>query len=80
MSCIGVVSQDDLMPHLVRGGPDHLGVVAGGGAEGEGLDVLVPEERHLVIPVSHRCRPVVGRGLQGLLVDVQILTNSESDN
>ena len=54
--------------------------MAGGGAEGEGLDVPVPEERHLVIPVSHRSRPVIGRGLQGLLVDVEILTNSESED
>ena len=67
-------------PHLVCRGPDHLGVVAGGGAEGEGLDVPVPEERHLVIPVSHRSRPVIGRGLQGLLVDVEILTNSKPGN
>ena len=54
--------------------------MAGGRAEGEGLDVLVPEERHLVIPVRHRGRPVIARELQGLLVDVEILTNSESDN
>ena len=54
--------------------------MAGGGAEGEGLDVPVPEERHLVIPVGHRSRPVVGRGLQGLLVDVEILTNSKPGN
>ena len=66
--------------HLVSRGPDHLGVVPGGGAEGEGLDVLVPEERHLVIPVSHCGSPVVGWSLQRLLVDVEILTNSEPDN
>ena len=54
--------------------------MAGGGAEGEGLDVLFPEERHLVIPVSHRRRPVVGWGLQGLLIDVEILTNAEPSN
>ena len=51
--------------------------MTGGGAEGEGLDVLVPEERHLVIPVGHRRRPVVGWGLQGLLIDVEILTDSK---
>ena len=54
--------------------------MAGGGAEGEGLDVPVPEEHHLVIPVGHRSRPVVGRSLQGLLVDVEILTNSKPGN
>ena len=65
--------------NLVSCRPDDLGVVAGGGAEGEGLDVLVPEERHLVVPVCHRGHPIVSRGFQGLLVNVEVLSYSEPD-
>ena len=66
-------------PDLVRVSPDQLRVVTGRGAELEGLDVLVGEDLHLVIPVRHGLLPVIVRPPLGLLVDVEILSNSKPD-
>ena len=66
-------------PDLVRVCPDHLRVVAGGGAELEGLHVFVGEYLHLVIPVSHCLLPVVVGFPLGLLVDVEILSNTKPE-
>jgi len=46
-------------------------------AELERLDILVAEERHLLVPVGDRLVPVIFRRRQGLLVDVEVLSNSK---
>ena len=68
----------DAATHPVGVGPGEGGVVANVSTESEGLDAVVGEELHLVVPVIDGALPVGGGALAGLLVDVQILADAKS--
>lgn len=46
-------------------------------AELEWLHMIVAEESHLLIPVSHSLVPVVIWSCQGLLVNIKVLSHSK---
>lgn len=46
-------------------------------AELERLHMILAEESHLLIPVSHCLVPVVIWGCQGLLVNIKVLAHSK---
>jgi hypothetical protein len=53
--------------------------VPGSRGELKRLNTVAAEVLHLLIPVSDSLLPVIGRGSNTLLVDVQVLTNSKPE-
>ena len=69
-----------LSKYLVCVCPHQLRVVPIGRSKLERLHLFVAEEADLVIPVSDGPLPVCRGQPDALLVDVEILTNSESED